>query len=78
MGSPRLDRLSDVYAFDPGAARLFSATHEEILSGKTTDIYFVKTRDILDACGRPTPPWWPRSSPRAVSSPASPKWSRSG
>ncbi len=52
MGSPRLDRLSDVYAFDPGAARLFSATHEEILSGKTTDIYFVKTRDILDACGR--------------------------
>ena len=52
MGSPRLDRLSDVYAFEPGTARLFSATHEEILSGKTTDIYFVKTRDILDACGR--------------------------
>jgi len=52
MGSPRLDRLSDVYAFEPGKARFFSATHEEILSGKTTDIYFVKTRDILDTCGR--------------------------
>ena len=49
--APRLDRLSDVYAFEPGTARLFSAT-TKILSGKTTDIYFVKTRDILDACGR--------------------------
>ncbi|HCR38849.1 MAG TPA: nicotinate phosphoribosyltransferase [Synergistaceae bacterium] len=52
MDSPRLNRLSDVAAFEPGTARLFSATHEEILSGKTTDVYFVKTRDILDACGR--------------------------
>ena len=52
MDSPRLDRLSDVYAFEPGTARFYSATHEEILSGKTTDNYFVKTRDILDACGR--------------------------
>ncbi len=24
--------------------RLFSATHEEILSGLTTDVYFVKTK----------------------------------
>lgn len=52
MVSARLDRLSDVAAFEPGEGRLFSATHEEILSGKTTDVYFVKTRDILDACGR--------------------------
>ncbi|HOI82541.1 MAG: nicotinate phosphoribosyltransferase [Thermovirgaceae bacterium] len=52
MDSPRLNRLSDVAAFEPGTARLLSATHEEILSGKTTDVYFVKTRDILDACGR--------------------------
>ncbi|MEA3508686.1 MAG: nicotinate phosphoribosyltransferase [Synergistota bacterium] len=47
-----LDRLSDVYGFETGPDRLFSATHEEILSGKTTDIYFVKTRDVLEACGK--------------------------
>lgn len=51
MGFARLERLSDVTAFFPEKKRLFSATHEEILSGKTTDVYFVKTRDILDACG---------------------------
>ncbi len=28
--------------------RFFSATHEEILSGATTDIYFVKTLEILE------------------------------
>ncbi|MDI6601130.1 MAG: nicotinate phosphoribosyltransferase [Thermoanaerobacteraceae bacterium] len=27
--------------------KLFSATHEEILEGKTTDIYFLRTMDIL-------------------------------
>lgn len=51
MGFAKLERLSDVTAFKPEERRLFSATHEEILSGKTTDVYFVKTRDILDACG---------------------------
>ena len=51
MGFERLDRLSDVTAFRPEKRRLFSATHEEILSGRTTDVYFVKTRDILEACG---------------------------
>ncbi len=51
MSFSRLERLSDVTAFKPEEGRLFSATHEEILSGRTTDVYFVKTRDILDACG---------------------------
>lgn len=32
--------------------KLFSATHEEIAAGLTTDIYFVKTREILDRMGR--------------------------
>jgi len=32
--------------------KLFSATHEEIAAGLTTDIYFVKTREILDKMGR--------------------------
>ena len=31
--------------------RLFSATHEEILSGLTTDVYFVKTKEILKQIG---------------------------
>lgn len=32
---------------DPAPGRLFSATHEEILGGLTTDIYFVKALEIL-------------------------------
>ena len=32
--------------------RLFSATHEEIMQGLTTDIYFVKTNEILQKMGR--------------------------
>lgn len=32
--------------------KLFSATHEEILSGATTDIYFVKTVEILEHLGK--------------------------
>ena len=31
--------------------KLFSATHEEILSGATTDIYFLRSRDILARLG---------------------------
>jgi nicotinate phosphoribosyltransferase len=31
--------------------RLFSATEQEIKSGLTTDIYFVRTRDLLEAMG---------------------------
>jgi nicotinate phosphoribosyltransferase len=38
--------------FSPGSDRLFhSATHEEILSGATTDIYFVKSYDLLRHLG---------------------------
>lgn len=32
--------------------KIFSATHEEILSGATTDIYFVKTQEILRHLGK--------------------------
>ena len=32
--------------------RFFSATHEEIKQGLTTDIYFVKTKEILKKAGR--------------------------
>lgn len=32
--------------------RLNSATHEEIISGATSDIYFIKTQDILQSLGR--------------------------
>lgn len=31
--------------------KLFSATHEEILEGKTTDVYFLRTMDILNHLG---------------------------
>jgi len=40
----------EAYKVDPGR-KLFSATHEEILSGLTTDIYFVRTMEILEALG---------------------------
>ncbi|HHT73845.1 MAG TPA: nicotinate phosphoribosyltransferase [Firmicutes bacterium] len=35
-----------------GDRKLFSATHEEVEAGLTTDIYFVKTREILEKLGR--------------------------
>ena len=31
---------------------MYSATHEEILGGCTTDVYFVKTRDVLRKSGK--------------------------
>lgn len=43
-----ISRLKDVSRLSVDEDRLFSATHEEILQGETTDIYFVKTRDVLD------------------------------
>ncbi len=44
----RINNLEEVrqLAIKPGR-RLFSAEHEEIISGATTDIYFVKTQEIL-------------------------------
>ncbi|WP_085545629.1 nicotinate phosphoribosyltransferase [Dethiosulfovibrio salsuginis] len=42
-----ISRLQDVSRLTVDEDRIFSATHEEILNGETTDIYFVKTRDVL-------------------------------
>ncbi|MDR2529301.1 MAG: nicotinate phosphoribosyltransferase [Synergistaceae bacterium] len=47
-----LNSLRDVDVFKPGDGRFLSATHEEIRSGVTTDIYFINTRDVLAAVGR--------------------------
>ncbi|MFP4482511.1 MAG: nicotinate phosphoribosyltransferase [Thermovirgaceae bacterium] len=52
MDPRRLDRLSDVYDVSCGSNRFYSAEHEEIATGLTTDIYFVKTRDVLEAAGK--------------------------
>ncbi len=47
-----LKTLQDVKGFKPDPKRrLFSANHEEILEGYTTDIYFLKTREILNKTG---------------------------
>lgn len=48
----KVSNLSQVEEFtvEPGR-RLFSATHDEIAQGYTTDLYFVKTRQILDSMG---------------------------
>ena len=42
-----LNSLSDVTALKVNPNRLFSASHDEIKSGATTDIYFINTRDVL-------------------------------
>jgi nicotinate phosphoribosyltransferase len=43
-----LQTLNDVELFNlEGDRRLHSATHEEILAGKTTDVYFIRTLEIL-------------------------------
>jgi len=42
-------RLAQVAAFQPSKGRkLFSAEHDEIINGITTDVYFVKTQEILE------------------------------
>lgn len=46
-----LNSIGDVTAFSAGDDRYHSATHEEIQAGLTTDVYFVKTRDVLRALG---------------------------
>ena len=52
MDRPRqLDSMEGVLGLEVGRDRLLSATHEEILSGATTDVYFVKTLELLRACG---------------------------
>ena len=47
--SEKLMRLAQVAAFQPSKGRkLFSAEHDEIINGITTDVYFVKTQEILE------------------------------
>lgn len=51
-----LDGFEDVRKYSVEGKRLHSATHEEILGGYTTDVYFVKTRDVLRDAGRLSAP----------------------
>ncbi|MCL2147227.1 MAG: nicotinate phosphoribosyltransferase [Synergistaceae bacterium] len=44
--------FEDVEKFNVPNERLKSATHEEIISGATTDVYFVKIRGVLEKIGR--------------------------
>jgi nicotinate phosphoribosyltransferase len=51
-GPRRLASTEDVQRLTVDArTRLYSATHEEILSGATTDVYFIRTLEILRALG---------------------------
>lgn len=50
--SASLDSFKDVQNYQVDEKRLHSATHDEILGGFTTDVYFVKTRDVLRNAGR--------------------------
>lgn len=47
-----MNAFKDVQNMTVGEERFFSATHEEILRGATTDVYFVKTRDVLRYAGK--------------------------
>jgi len=51
-GKVRFRTSQDVKDYKPDTKRLFSATHEEILSGATADVYFVKTQEILELEGK--------------------------
>lgn len=51
MPLKRLDTQADVASYKEDVERLFSASHEEIIAGWTTDIYFIKTRDVLRKAG---------------------------
>ena len=56
MAESKIKLMSTVQEIDDfqvgKGRRLNSATHEEILAGATSDIYFVKTQDILARLGR--------------------------
>ncbi|MDQ7792906.1 MAG: nicotinate phosphoribosyltransferase [bacterium] len=43
--------LAEVRAMDVTGRRFHSANHEDILAGATTDVYFVKTREVLQELG---------------------------
>lgn len=49
---PTMRSMRDVAAFRVEAGRLPSATHDEILQGATSDVYFQKTYDLLERAGR--------------------------
>ena len=51
MSTASIETLKDVASVEVSPDRLPSATHEEILNGLTTDIYFIRTRDLLDHMG---------------------------
>jgi len=42
----------DVRDYKPDRRRLFSASHDEIRSGATADVYFVRTQEILEREGK--------------------------
>lgn len=52
MNKKTLQNLAEVAAYRPEPDRpLFSASHEEIIYGLTTDIYFIRTRELLRHMG---------------------------
>lgn len=52
MPDKHLDKLAEVRALHvPAGRRLFSAEHAEILAGETTDVYFIRTLEILRSLG---------------------------
>lgn len=56
-GKQELTSMQDVRALTVAADRIFhSATHEEILSGMTSDLYFVRTRELLTHAGKKNTP----------------------
>ncbi len=49
---PEFRHLADVNEYQPGPRILFSATPEEVQMGATTDIYFLRTYEILEKLGK--------------------------
>lgn len=47
-----LKSLREVIDLKVDKKRFFSATHDEIRQGATTDVYFINTRDVLASAGR--------------------------
>ncbi len=47
MPLTRIRGIKDVQNWNPDTNRLYSATHEEILKGWSTDVYFAKSLDVL-------------------------------
>lgn len=52
MTDKHLEKLEEVRTLAvPAGRRLFSAEHAEILAGETTDVYFIRTLEILRSLG---------------------------